>query len=118
MVVTVVSALDLLEGLAAVDALEQTHGRAIHDVGILGIDREGGEIPGPLAEVVLAIDQGPLLAAVVAAVKAALLGLNERVDAIRVAGRHGNADPAPVAIGQAVFLELLPGIAAVDGNVQ
>ena len=99
-VVAVVRPLDRLEGLAAVDALEQRHLRAPDDVGVLGIDGDGGEVPGPLAQVMAGVDQLPGVAAVVGAEQAALLGLDQGVDAPAVGRGDGDADLAPDAFRQ------------------
>ena len=64
------------------------------------------------------VDACPVLAAVVGAVEAALLGLDQGVDAARVGGRDRDADLAPDAFGQAVAFELLPGVAAVARDVE
>ena len=44
-------ALDVLEGLAAVDALQQRHLREPDDVGVRRIDGERRVVPGALAQV-------------------------------------------------------------------
>ena len=67
------------------------------------------------------VDAGPRLAAVVGAEQAALLGLDQGVDAAAVRRRDGDADLAPDAFGQARSspgFELLPGVAAVARDVQ
>ena len=59
-----------------------------------------GEVPGPLAQVAAGVDELPVVAAVVGAVQAALLGLDEGVDALAVAGGDGDADAALGAGGR------------------
>src|ERR1051326_8295145 len=120
--VEVMAALDVREGLAAVDAAEDAHGRDPDDVLVLGIDGESAEVPGTLAEVVRAIGAGPGFAAVVRAVEAALLVLDHGVHAMAVGRGDGYADLAPGALGKALapvlfagvlVVELLPAFAAV-----
>src|SRR5262245_28054733 len=87
-------ALHWLVRLAAVVALGEAHVGAINDVGVLRIDVHRREIPGPLAQIASAVDERPLDAAVVGAIKAAVLGFDERVDALAVRRRDGDADAA------------------------
>src|SRR5207302_11231810 len=79
---------------------------------------DGGEVPRADADVGVAVDQGPLVAAVVGAVQAALLGLDQGVDTPGVAGGDGQADASPGAAGQALAGERLPGVAAAVVAVQ
>ena len=138
MMIAVVRPLDALEGLAAVDALEQRHLRAPDDVGVARIDGEGGVVKGALADGALIVDELPGIAAVVAAEQSALVRLDEGVDAPAIGRRDGDADLAPDAFGQplGVFLafrrvlaeigrivgrrrdELRPVLAAVARDVQ
>src|SRR5262249_39109335 len=131
MMIDVVRPLDLLEALAAVDALQETQAGAIDDICIGGIDADVGEIEGPDAQVAVGVDVGPFLAAVVGTVEAALLGFDEGVNATAVAGSYRDGRSSPGAGGQAVIFslrlgkwdflvedanrawsELLPGVAA------
>ncbi len=136
--VAVVRPLDAQERLAAVDAFEQRHLRTPEDVGVVRVDGQRRVITGPLADAAIAMHQLPRLAAVVAAEQAALVRLDEGIDAPAVRRGDGHADLAPDAFGQplAVFLalgcvlaepqrfrpwrrhELRPGVAAVARGVQ
>src|SRR5262249_18444957 len=122
MIVSVVQAVDPADGLAAVDGLEQRHLREPHYVGVGRVDGQAGVVPGPLPQRVVAAGQLPGRAAGGGAERAALLGLDQGVDAASVGRGDGDADLAPVALGQAVVLGLLlqvfPGVAAVAGDVQ
>src|SRR5205814_1605932 len=119
--VAVMSAFDLVEALAAVDALEETHLRGPDDIGIHRVDGEGGVVPGALAEITARVDELPGVAAVVGAEQAAFVRLDERIDTARVGRRHGHADLAPDALGQTGLRvaglgragDLFPGVAAV-----
>src|SRR6185503_10125227 len=62
---------------------------------------------------VVFVREAPLLAAVVAAEDAALLGLDDGVHAAGIRGRDGDPQVAPHAFRQTVALEALPGVAAV-----
>ncbi len=101
--VAVVQPFDALERLAAVDALQQRHLREPDHVGVGRVDGERGVVPGPLAERAVGGDERPVLAAVVGAEQPALLGLDQGVDAPGVGRRHGDADLAPDALGQALL---------------
>ncbi len=136
--VAVVRSLDSLQGLAAVDALEQRNLREKDHVGVLRMNGQRGEVPRPLLDAAAGVDELQVLAAVVAAEQAALLGLDQRVDAPRIGWGDGQADLAPDALGQALAAswfprrhlcrrpgnlrgrgnELRPGVAAVAGDVQ
>src|SRR5262249_4754624 len=71
-------------------------------------------VPGPLPQVGVLVEPLPGLAAVVGAKHAAVLGLDDRPDAVGVHRRDGNADDADGRLGQAgLARDLLPGVAAV-----
>ncbi len=86
--------------------------------GIGGCDGERRVVPGALPQRVAAGGERPVLAAVVGAEEAALLRFDQRVDAAGVRRRDRDADLAPDPLGQAVARELLPGVAAVAGDVE
>ena len=88
-----------LEGLAAVGGAEQAGVLGVHGVGVLRVREDGGEVPGPLAEPSVIVDALPVLAAIVGAVQAALLGLDHRVDALRVRRRDADVNSAEDARG-------------------
>src|SRR5207245_3404895 len=77
-----------------------------------------GEIPGALAETVIVVDQRPIGAAVVAAVEAALLGFDERVNDIGIGAGNRNADAAERALGDTVAFDALPGRSVVVRTVE
>ena len=81
--------------------LEQRHLREVDDVGVLRMDGERREVPGPLLESALVrVDAVPGVAAVVAAEQAALLGLDQRVDALRSDGATARPILPQIALGQ------------------
>jgi hypothetical protein len=76
--------IDAVEGFAAVDRAIEAGVGDVDLVRILGVGPNVGEIPGALAEAVVVVDQGPVGAAVVAAVKAAFFRFDERIDDVRI----------------------------------
>src|SRR5437879_7063875 len=57
----------------------------------------------------IVVDQRPVGAAIVAAVKAAYLRFDQRVDDIGIRAGHGDTDAAERALGHAVAFDALPG---------
>ena len=115
-VVVAVRGGDLGEGLAAVAALPELE---VVDVDRVGVPRVGGEVdvvPGAGDQVLLVGDFLPVVAVVVGAVEAALLGvLDQGPDAAGPGRRGGDADLAQGAGGQVgAAADVLPGLAAVD----
>src|SRR5262249_43275734 len=113
--------------------LEQRHLRRVDHVGVDRVEGERGVVEGALPELRVVTDAPPAVAAVVGAVEATLLGLDEGEDALGLGGRGGRAGLAIGARGGAaagrvgVLLlgvglgdrpELLPGVAAVTGDVE
>ena len=117
-VVVPAAALDRASALAAVGRLEHRNLRKPHHVGVGRVDGQRRVVPGSLADPPRGADPGPLLAGVVGAEEAALLCLDQGVDALRLALRHPHADPSPDPFGKALALELLPGVTAVAGDVE
>src|SRR5438132_6896224 len=115
--IDVVRPLDLLEGPAAVDALEHAQAGAPDHVRVHGIDGDDGEVPRPYLQIAVRVDKLPFAPTVVGAVQAALLRLNEGVNAFALSG-DVQADASPDSSRQAVVLELLPDGAAVGGLVE
>src|SRR5260370_19741633 len=76
------------------------------------------EIPGALAETMIVVDQGPVGAAVIAAVEAALLGFDQRVNNIRIGAGNRHADFPERAFGHAVAFNALPGSTIVVRTVE
>src|SRR5262245_28840641 len=95
-----VQALHARERLAAVNALEHRHLRTPDDVRVDRIDSEGRIIPGALTKVLLAVDALPVLAAVVRAVEATLIGFDECVHAAVLRGRNRNSNFPPDPFGK------------------
>src|SRR5207249_776622 len=112
-VVVVPDRLDRAEGLAAVVRPVEPQVRQVDAVGVLGIGGDPGVVPGPLADVMIVVDPGPRVAAILAAVEPALLRLDDRVHAPRACARAGHADAAERPLGHAL-LKLLPGVAAIE----
>src|SRR5260370_20811569 len=76
------------------------------------------EIPGALAETMIVVDQGPVGAAVIAAVEAALLGFDQRVNNIRIGAGNRHADFPERAFGHAVAFNALPSSTIVGRTVE
>ena len=113
-----VDALHAPDRLPAVHRLQHRHLREPHDVGVLRVDRERRVVPGPLPQRAVAARERPRLAPVVRAEEPALLGLDERVDALRERRRHRDAHLAPDALGEPLARDLLPRVAAVARDVE
>ena len=71
------------------------------------------EIPGALPEAVIVSDERPFRAAIVAAIQAALLRFDERVNDVRIAAGNRDADAAKRAFGKTIAFDALPGRAVV-----
>ena len=80
--VIAVRSIEAFKGFAAIVRAEKAGVGDVDFVGILGIGPKVGEIPGALAKTVIVVDQRSVRAAIVAAVKTALLGFDERVNDI------------------------------------
>src|SRR6266700_2455203 len=66
----------------------------------------------------IVVDQGPVGAAVIAAVEAAFLRFDERVNNIRVGAGNRHANAAERALGHAIAFDALPGSAIVGRTVE
>src|SRR5205807_6158417 len=66
----------------------------------------------------IVVDQRPVGAAIVAAVKAAYLRFDQRVDDIGIRAGNGDTDAAERALGHAVAFDALPGGAVVVRTVE
>ena len=107
-----------IEGLAAVLRAEHPGVERVDRVGLPGIGEDVAEVPGALAEPLVAVDPRPGRAGVVAAVQPALGGLDRGVDPRRVGRRYRDADPAVDPGRQPAAGQPLPGRATVDRLVQ
>src|SRR5713226_576478 len=116
--VIAVGSIEAFERFAAVVRTEKPGVRDVHFVRILGVGPNVGEIPGALAKTMIVVDQRPVGAAVIAAVETALLGLNERVNNIRIGTGNRHADFSERALGHAVAFDALPGSAVVVRTVE
>src|SRR5262249_53575411 len=110
---------DLLERFAAVAGAPQPD---VDDVDLVPVLRPGVDarvVPGALAEVAVLAGLGPGLAAVVGAEHAAVLGLDDGPDPLRIDRRDGHADDADRALRQRLVAgDLGPGVAAVGALPQ
>ncbi|MBD3854056.1 MAG: hypothetical protein IFJ96_04685, partial [Acidobacteria bacterium] len=104
-VVVPAAALDRANALAAVTRLEHRNLRKPHHIGVGRVDGQRRVVPRSLTDPPRGADAGPRLAAVVGAEEAALLGLDEGVDALRLALRHPHAHPAPNSPREALRLQ-------------
>ena len=66
----------------------------------------------------IVVDQVPIGATRIAPVEAALVGLDEGVDHVRIAAGNGDADAAERTFGQAITFDPLPRIAVVSGAIE
>src|SRR5258708_8348733 len=66
----------------------------------------------------IVVDQGPVGAAVMAAVEAALLGFDQRVNNIRIGAGNRHADFPELAFGHAVAFNALPSRTIVGRTVE
>ena len=109
---------DHLEGPSPIGALADHAVEVEQAVRVLRIGMDLGIIEGPVADV-LGGDKVPIQAPVGGLVQTGLLGLDERVDNVRVRGAHRQAHAAELAARQALVLaELIPVVAAVVRDVQ
>src|SRR6185437_14782202 len=106
----------LREGLSGVDRAISAGIEDVYDIGILGIGKQMGVVPRPLAKTMVIVDQAPVLSAVVGAIESALVGFDQRVNAIRL-GRHAQANPAQDSRGQTIAFNVLPCAATVGRPV-
>ncbi len=70
----------------------------------LGVGEEVRVIPGALPKAVVVVHVRPLLAAILGAVEAALLGFDQRRDAVGVGPGHRCTDATQMALRQSVPL--------------
>ena len=118
-VVAVGDADALGEGPAAVNGLVETDIQAVHRVLVVRVGEDVDVVPGALAQVRVAVDAVPGLAAVVGAVEAAgfSLGLDEHPDAVGVRRRDRDRGLADEALrGQAAF-DARPVVATIGAAV-
>jgi len=66
----------------------------------------------------IVVDHGPVRAAIIAAVEAAFLRFDQRVNDIRIGAGNGHADAAERTLGHAVAFDALPGGAVVVRTVE
>src|SRR6185437_2843881 len=76
------------------------------------------EIPSALRKAVVIGDQRPVHAAVVAAIKAALLRFDKSVDDVRIRARNRDADTAKGAFGHAVAFDAFPVRAVIIRTIE
>src|SRR5262249_44121884 len=118
-VVVAVWRADGLEGLTAIARAPELHVGHVDLFLVLRAGEDAREVPRTRAEVGVAVAPGPGLAAVVAAENAAVLGLDQGPDALRINRRDGHADDADRPLRQAlVARDLLPRVAAVGALPQ
>ena len=115
-------ALQRDEMRAAVVGAQHDRVHHVHAIGVLRIDRDATEIPAALPDAIVAADALPARTGIVRAVEAADVVLDreavdDRVDTLRVARRHGNADTAD-PLRKTVRAERRPGVAAVGRLVK
>ena len=110
-------AFDGHEGAAAVGRAQQHGVAGVDDVGVLRLHGDAAEVPAAVPDAGVGAGPRPVAAAVVGAVEAALVGVDQGVDAGGLARRHREADP-PRRGGEAVALDAAPVLAAVGRLVE
>src|SRR3989475_10145926 len=81
--------------------LFRSHVQRVDGVRVLGIGEDARIVPGPLAQLPFGVDVAPRRAAVIRAIQAALVGLDQRPDAGRLGRGYGETDGAPHSPRQA-----------------
>src|SRR5262249_46211899 len=76
------------------------------------------EIPGTLTKSAVVIYSRPMLASVIGAVEAAVLRLDDGINAIGISSRSRDADPAENSIGKTIPLQAFPCYAVVFRSIQ
>ena len=115
-VVVTVRVDHVLERDATVRRLVEVGVHRPHAIRVLGVGEDLHVVPGSLAELVIRAHVLPRRAAVVRAVHAARVGLDERPHPGRLRGRHGDPDVAPQTRRKPGILgQLGPVLAAVRG---
>ena len=110
---------DAGQRLAAIGRSEGARIEHVDDVFAARVGEHVRVVERTLADIAARVHQFPRGAGVVRAVKAAVLVLDERVDAVRVRTRDTDADLAHEPLRQALIArDLAPGVAAVGGLVQ
>ena len=84
-VMVAVRRVDALKSFAGVNGAIQAGVGDVHLVRVFRVCPNMREIPRTLAEAMIVVDERPLRAAVVAAIKAAFFGFDKRVDHVRIA---------------------------------
>ena len=119
LVIIVAARLSLEHGerLAAITGSEERHVGHVHDVGILGINRDPTEVPVAARQPRIAPHQAPRRAAIVRAVQTAVrLRSDQRIDPSAAAGRE--TDAADRTGGKTVAAQESPSGTAVGRLVQ
>ncbi len=101
---------------AAVTRTIKAHVEHVDGIHLLRVGHDVHEIPGPLPQTVIFVDQPPVLAGIVGDIETALLGFDQGVDALGI-GPDGQPDSAQNPFGQAVAAQRPPGLALVGGFV-
>src|SRR5215467_3490911 len=103
-----VRGVDSFPRLAAVDGTIEARVGNIQGAHVFWIGPDVCEIPGALAEAVVIGDQSPVRAAVVATVKPAFLGFDERINDVRIGAGNGHANSAERPLRNAISFDALP----------
>src|SRR5208282_5561149 len=90
----------------------------VDDVGVFRVREHVDVIPRPLEEVSVAVQQCPVVAAVIGTVQPALFRLDQRVHPVGLAARNRYADSSENSRRQAVALQPLPRRPSVLRTVQ
>ena len=106
------------EGLAAVARTIQAGVRQVDGVGVFRVDADFAEVPAAAPDAAVAGHALPIVAAVVGAIESAFLGVDDQVNATRIAGREGDAHAPDAFAGQSMTSDLLPVLARIFGAIE
>ena len=76
------------------------------------------EIPGALAKPAIVIHASPMLPGIIRAVEAAILGFDDRIDAVRIGARNSDADLAEDSARKTIALETFPRHAIIFRTIK
>src|SRR5262249_15615422 len=101
------------KSLAAVGRAEHTGIQHVDGVDTTRISEDVREVPGTLSEALIVVNLRPGITAIVRAIEAVVLRLDQRINAIRVGTRNRNSDATHNSGGQSLPFQALPGVATV-----
>ena len=106
------------ESTAAISGARQGSVQDVNRVHRFRIGKDVIEIPGTLRVIGVLVDARPGVAAIVGPIDAATLGLDQRINALRIAARDRYANASEHAFREAFALQLLPRAAGIGRFVK